>query len=461
MRATTVATTAWLTLLVCRATDNEARTLQEQLGVYTSRDDVTLSRALRGYELARLSQVCSERIDRLRAITTGGAVQSALCARDAADVQADQVSFLILAYACCVNQTPWFTQNEARSLMCKVESLSLREKSMLLRMLSVDVSSMLDVRTELEAIVARSKRQEALLPEERERGKMLQGLVRAFSRRVLQKPCADIAPDDWRSWHVVDFEKAPRLVGCRGVTVDMGTAYLADWQLSLLIRDTHTQALTAFLKDCRVRFEEISRSNTAYYFEQYKTIIAIMHEAQWRVCPVVANVDGGQQMTAATLGMGIAQFAPLCIVRLAMKLRTSHHLVDKERVTLRLWLRAANVPQSAAIEWWQTHVPTEEDVRLPIAQAYAKQYACVGCPKIRASGLCPFDDTQKTMTTWCGQNMPSALPDIEAIMSSTPCALQRCGAFFRLRHGDGKTAAMTNPRNPAYYFANASRAGLQ
>ena len=445
---------------MCRATDNETRTLQEQVGVYTSRDDVTLSRALRGYELARLSSSCSERIDRLCAITNGGAIQSALCARDAESVQTDQVTFFMLAYACCVNQAHWFVQNEARSLMCKVESLSPREKCLLLRIMSVDVSSMLDVRNELEAIVTKSKRQETLLPNERERGKVLQDLVRTFWHRVLQKPCADITPDDWSSWHVVDFEQAPRLVGCRGVTLHMGTAYVSHCQLSLLIRDTHTQRLAAFVKDCRTRFEDISRSNTAYHFEQYKTILAIMHEAQWRVCPVVANVDGGSRLTAWTLGMAIAQFAPLCIVRLAMKLRTSHHLVDKERVTLRLWLRAANVPENAAIEWWQQHVPAEEDVRLPIAQAYAKQYACVGCPKIRASGLCPFDDKKSTMTTWCGANVPSALPDIEAIMSSTACALQRCSAFFRLRHGDGKTAALTNPRNPAYYFANASRAGI-
>jgi DNA primase large subunit len=439
-------------------------TLQEQLGVYTSRDNVMLNRALHGYPMARLSDACQRRIDRLRAITDGGARDSVQRVRDASSVKTDQVTFFILAYACCVNQTHWFVQNEARSLMCKVESLTACEKLTVMQLLLVEVQSMHAVLLELEAIVKSSKqlleKNETLPNAQRERAKFLQDLVRVFSTVVLQKRCTDITLSEWRSFHVIDFEHATRLVGRRGVTLHMGSAYVDEWQLSTIIRDTYVQQLTTFMQDCRRRFEEIGRSNTEYHFEQYRTILSIMHDAQWLVCPVVAHVHSGLDFTTQTLSMAIAEFAPLCIVKLAIKLRVHHHLVDKERVTLRLWLRAVKVQEHVAVEWWQQHVPAEEDMRGPISQAYAKQYACVGCNKIRTHGLCPFQDTDNNITSWCKANMPSAAHDIEDIIASTKCPQQRCVRTFELRYGDRASTAFVRPHNPANYFSTASNARL-
>jgi DNA primase large subunit len=439
-------------------------TLQQQLGVYTSMDNVILNDALQGYPMAQLSHACRDRVARLRAIVDGGAEHSSLRIRDAACVQTDQVTFLILAYACCVNQAHWFVQNEARSLMCKVESLTPSEKVALMQLMLVDVQPMHAALMELEAIVKRSKelvaKHETLPQAQRKRAEFLQGLVRIFSSRVLQKPCAEITFDEWRSFHVVDFEDVTRLVGCRGVTLHMGTAFVEDWQLSMLIRDTYVQRLNIFVKDCRKRFEEICRTNTAYHFEQYKTILSIMHDTQWQVCPLVADVDSAEGLTAKTLSMAIAQFAPLCIVKLVIKLSVHQHLVDKERVTLRLWLRAAKIQSHVAVEWWQHHVPAEEDVRGPIAQAYAKQYACVGCNKICTHGLCPFQDTNSNITSWCKANMPSAAKDIEDIIVSTKSPQQRCAMMFELRHGQGVSTGVAALRNPANYFSKASRARL-
>jgi DNA primase large subunit len=448
----------------CNDSADEAHTLQKQLGVYTSKDNVILNDALRGYPMAHLSHACRDRIARLRAITEGGAQHSSLRICDAAGVQSDQVTFFILAYACCVNQAHWFVQNESRSLMCKVESLTASEKVELMQLLLVDVQSMHAALLELEAIVKSSKqllaKHETLPHAQRKRAEFLQGLVRTFSSLVLQKSCADITLDEWRSFHVVKFEHATRLVGCRGVTLHMGMAYVEDWQLSTLIRDTYVQRLKVFVDDCRKRFEEIGRTNTAYHFEQYKTILSIMHDAQWLVCPVVADVDSGEGLTAQTLSISIAQFAPLCIVKLAMKLRVHHHLIDKERVTLRLWLRAAKVQSHVAVEWWQHHVPAEEDVSGPITQAYAKQYACVGCHKICTHGLCPFQDTDSNITSWCKANMPSAVQDMEDIIANTKSPQQRCAAMFELRYGERVSTGLAPLRNPANYFSKASHTRL-
>jgi DNA primase large subunit len=155
--------------------------------------------------------------------------------------------------------------------------------------------------------------------------------------------------------------------------------------------------------------------------------------------------------------MAVAQFAPLCIVKLVLKLRVQKHLVDKERVTLRLWLRAVKVKLDVAVEFWSQHV-NEKDARAPMAHVYAKSYACVGCPKIRAQGLCPFQDSAKSIVSWSTEAMPSAALDIEDIVARTQCPSERCAGFFALRHGAGMR---TGPRNPALYFARAVEAGLQ
>jgi hypothetical protein len=142
---------------------------------------------------------------------------------------------------------------------------------------------------------------------------------------------------------------------------------------------------------------------------------------------------------------------------LQVAIKTLQFLVDKERVTLRLWLRAVKVKLDVAVDFWSQHVP-EKDSRAPMAHVYAKKYACVGCPKIRAQGLCPFQDSDKSIVSWCTEVMPSATRDIEDIVACTQCPSKRCACFFALRHGAG---LRTGPSNPALYFARAVEAGLQ
>jgi DNA primase large subunit len=443
------------------AVDGEtaARKLQQQVGMYLPSDDARLNCALQGYPLSELGQACRDRIEALSA-PGPSPPEVSLRVRDRAALQADQVTFLIVAYSCCLNHAPWFVQKEAQRLLREVAGLDPTATVELLRLLRVEVQSMDAALRELQVIAADSKllrQQEQTLPRAKAaRGAFLQELVRGFSAKVMQKPCADITVTEWKAFVFTDFEHVGRLVGCREVTLHKGTAYVQPCQLSSILRHQYEQQLAAFMQLCRRRLEQIGQSNTEYAVPQYKTILRIMHETQVLVCPVW-HASRELSLTAQTLPMAIAQFAPLCIVKIAIKLRVHKHLVDPERVTLRLWLRAINVKLQVAVEFWMQQLPPEEDARQPITQAYAKKYSCVGCHKIRAKGLCPFQDTTNNMKTWCRENMPSAVQDIEAIMSSTPCALQRCGAVFDLRHGDGLTARMTDPRNPANYFSRASQ----
>lgn len=429
--------------------------LQKHLGVYTTADVETLSAALHGYEMCELEQVCRDRIEAV-GLSTDKHIR-------AADVQADRVSFLIVAYACCVNHGHWFVEKELNRFMCKVATLETHEKVGVLRLLHVDVQSMQTALQELQDLVVISRKlqrkQQTLSETQKQRGAFLQGVVRGFSTAVLDTTCEDITLEHWKSFHFVDFEHASRLVGLRAVFLHRGTAYMQDWQLAALIRNTYQDALATFVRACRTRFEAIGRCNTNYDFPQYATVLSIMHRMQFVVCPDVSR-KGDLSVSTQNMRQVIAQFAPLCIIKLVQKLRSEHHLVDKERVTLRLWLRAIQVKLQVAIEWWQQHVPQEEDVRGPITQAYAKQYECVGCDKIRSHGLCPFQDADATITAWGRANVPNAAKDIEDIVASTVCPKQRCGKMFELRYSDGVSPAMQNPRNPASYFSKASCARI-
>ena len=429
--------------------------LQKHVGVYTTADVETLSAALNGYALCELEQACCHRIE-----SVGTSTDKRICD---ADVQTDRVSFLIVAYACCVNHGHWFVEKELNRFMCKVAALETQEKVAVLRLLHVDVQAMQTALQELQDLVVTSKKlqrkQQALSETEKRRGTFLQGVVRGFSTAVLDTACEDITLEQWKSFHFVDFEHASRLVGMRAVFLHMGTAYMEDWQLAALLRNTYHDALATFVRACRTRFEAIGRCKTQYDFPQYATILSMMHRMQFVVCPDVSRQD---DLSVSTQNMRhvIAQFAPLCIIKLVHKLRDEHHLVDKERVTLRLWLRAIKVKLQVAVEWWQQHVPQDEDVRGPITQAYAKRYECVGCDKICLYGLCPFQDADATITAWGRVNVPSAVKDIEDIVATTRCPKQRCGKMFELRYGDGNARAMDTPGNPAKYFSKASSARI-
>jgi len=425
--------------------------LQEHIGVYTTEDVHTLSAALDGYPLCDLEQACRARIE-----SVGTSTDKRVCA---ADVQTDRVSFLLVAYACCVNHGPWFVEKELLRFMCKVASMQTHEKVAVLRLLHVHVQGMHAGLHELEDIVTESKKlkskHKVLCQADKDRGAFLQRVVRGFSTAVLDTVCADITLAQWKSFYFVDFEDASRLVGLRAVRVHMGTAYVEDWQLAVLLRSAYKDALATFVRACRKRFHELGRCNTNYFFPQYATIVSIMHLMQFVVCPIVSR-NGDLSVSTENIRQVIAEFAPLCIVKLVHKLREEHHLVDKERVTLRLWLRAIKVKVEVAVEWWQQYVKPDEDVRYPITQAYAKQYQCVGCDKICSHGLCPFQDADSTIIAWGRANVPSAAKDIEDIVVSTKCAQQRCGKMFELRFGDGVSPAMQTPRNPASYFSKAS-----
>lgn len=424
--------------------------LQKHVGVYTTEDVQTLSAALQGYALCELEQACRHRIE-----SVGTSTDKRMCD---ADVQTDRVSFLIVAYACCVNHGHWFVEKELLRFMCKVAAMQTHEKVVLLRLLHVDVQAMQTALHELEALVVTSKKQ-ALGQADKLRGAFLQRVVRGFSTAVLDTACADITLAQWKSFHFVDFEHASRLVGMRAVRLHMGTAYMEDWQLAPLLRNAYQDALSTFVRACRTRFDEIGRCNTQYDFPQYATILNIMHRMQFVVCPVVSRT-GDLAVSTQNMRQVIAQFAPLCIIKLVHKLRDENHLVDKERVTLRLWLRAIKVKLDVAVEWWQQYVKPEEDVRYAITQAYAKQYQCVGCDKICSHGLCPFQDADSTITAWGRANVPSAAKDIEDIVAATKCPKQRCGKMFELRFGDGVSPAMDTPRNPGNYFSKASSARI-
>jgi len=377
--------------------------LQQGLGLYTEQDIETLSLALYGFPLCDLGPACQARVDALRVHEGLSIVKSRLYDEDVR-VKTDQATFLILAYACCINHSTWFVKHEALRLMTKVRDLTVPEKVMLLCILQVEV-----------------------------------------------RVDATHTP-----MYCVNFENATRLVSARSVTLHNGSAYLHDWQLANVIREAYDSRLVAFVRKCRTRLDQIGRTNTGYYAPQYAVILSIMQDIQFYVCPIVPHEMVGLQCTAQTLLPAIAQFAPLCIVKLVQKLRVRRHLIDKERVTLRLWLLAVKVKLDVAVEFWSKNVPEKEDVRGPIAQAYAKQYACVGCAKIRAQGLCPFQDADKVLLDWCKDVVPSAVADIEDILKSSCCPLARCSCVFALRYG----AKLDRPRNPANYFLCASEAGL-
>ena len=435
--------------------DSELLELQRRVGVYTSADVETLSAALHGYALSELEEACQQRM--------GSAGTSAAKLSRDADVQTDRVSFLVVAYACCVNHGHWFVEKELNRFMCKVAALETHEKVAVLRLLHVDVQAMHTALQELQELVTKSRKlqrqQQALSAADKLRGAFLQGVVRGFATAVLDTACEDITLEQWKSFHFVDFEHASRLVGLRAVCLHMGTAYMQDWQLAALLRNTYQDALATFVRACRTRFAAIARCKTEYEFPQYATAVSIMHRLQFVVCPVVCR-QGDLSVSTQDMRAVIAQFAPLCILKLVHKLRDEHHLVDKERVTLRLWLRAIKVQLQVAVEWWQQHVPPEEDVRAPITQAYAKRYACVGCDKICDYGLCPFQDADASIIAWGHASVPSAAKDIEDIVATTRCPKQRCGKMFRLRYGDGNALEIEKPGNPAKYFCKASCARI-
>lgn len=363
--------------------------------MYTVADAAALSAALHGFPLSELHAVCRDRLARLQA-TQPQQVRPH-------DARADQVSFLLLAYACCLNHARWFVEHEARLLRRRAEALTISERLDLLALLEVHVQ-----------------------------------------------------PRNEAGLHAVDFEHVPRLVAARKVLLHRGAALIHDDQLLEVVTHAHEARLAAFASECKRRLEHITRTNTEYHAPQFATILSTLGDVQRWVCPDPPRVSGRLKCTAQTLPALIATYAPLCIARLAIRLREKGHLVDKERVTLRMFLCAAHVDRDVAGEYWagRVHDKQKDAARAALAHVYAKNYACVGCGKIRASGLCPFEDSTKNLLAWCADAAPSAVPDIEDILKRTACASERCARVFSLRHappGSGLAA----PRNPALYFARA------
>lgn len=418
------------------------RSLRETLGVYTVADTAALSAALNGFPLSELHAVCFDRIELLRSSEPVDTANALLLSSP----RADQVSFLLLALACCVNHAHWFVKHEARLLMRKAEALTSFQRFALLEMLEVRAQSMHLVLGELEV---RTKQQT-----DASRVSQLKALVHSFQSACNKKP-EEISAAEWQSFYALDFELVPRLVAARKVLLHHGTAFIHDGQLLPVVQHTYEVRLTEFLRQCKLRLELVSRTKTCYHAPQFATILQTLADVQRRVCPQAPCVAGRLTCTAQSLPVLIGQFAPLCVVRLAIKLRERGHLVDQERVTLRLFLCAANVPLDVAVEYWSTHVHEEKKVRAALALVYDKKYTCVGCTKIRAGGLCPFEDSNKTLLTWCADTMPSAAKDIEDIVANTQLATERCARFFRLRHArPGST--LDAPRNPAHYFTRAA-----
>ncbi len=297
--------------------------LQDKLGVYTVIDVAKLSKALQGFPLSDLGRACFDRVDALRVITEVSSAQTHV----ATSVQTDRATFLVVAYACCVNQAKWFVENEARRLMSKVDALTVPEKAAVLGLLHVDVQSMHDALKELEVLALEFKRGE-LLGAKTARAKQLQGVVNGFAHAVAV-PLAEVTLEQWHTFHAIDFEEATRLVAARQVVLHSGTAYVQGWQLTVLIRQTYEARLTELMQQCKQRLDEIARSNTAYYAPQFQTLLSIMHDVQFRVCPVVPHEFGALECTTQTLAMAVAQFAPLCIVKLVLTLRVQKQDSDR------------------------------------------------------------------------------------------------------------------------------------
>jgi len=440
-----------------RALTPAAHALQLALGIYTKADAATLNAALDGFPLSELRVVCCDRVDALRAIA--GATRAA--AETTQDVRSQQVGFLVLAYACCVNHVKWFVRCEALLARSKVDRLAPADKIEVLRLLNVEVEPMHAVLKELEALVVQA-RTRPLGACAVERGNTLQGMVKGFAEHVLRKPLVEVTATEWQEFHAVPFEHATSLLGSRQVALHGGLAYVQDWQLVVVIRQAYEERLTAFAEACRLRLGTIAQINTSYYTPQFATVLCVMHDVQLRVsggsarqidsASAASGAQCGLSSTAQTLSMAVARFAPLCIVRLVLKLQATGHLVDKERVTLRLWLRATGVSLDVAVEFWQARVEDGEDARRALALVYAKQYACVGCSKIKATGLCPFQDSDKSVVSWCAETAPALERDMEDIVAATPCPSQRCGRVFALRHGQ----QTRSHGNPAAYFRAAA-----
>lgn len=417
--------------------------------MYTIADATKLSASLNGFPLSELHAVCLDRFERLRASafleTHNALVMQNECA--------DQVSFLLLAYACCLNHAQWFVHHEARMLLRKAEGLDTTDLAALLDLLQVHAKPLQAALAELQAI--KQKRDKSALSEaETSHARGLQALIRYFAAHVVQKAHVDVTEAEWDTFHAVDFEHVPRMVAAREVAIHNGIAIAHKDQLLKIVQHTYEVRLTAFCFECKRHLELISKTNTEYYAPQFATILSTLADVQRWVCPEPPCVSGRLTCTAKTLPLLIAKFAPLCITRLTIRLCQRGHLFDKERVTLRLFLRAVHVDRDVAIEFWGQHVPEKENVRGALAQAYAKQYSCVGCGKIRASGLCPFEDSSKNLLAWCADTAPSAIPDIEDILARTSCASERCSRVFALRHARFG-AELAAPRNPALYFSRA------
>lgn len=367
--------------------------------MYSVEDSAALSAALNDFQLSELHAVCRDRLARLQDTAPGHQPQFVR----PQDTRADQVSFLLLAYACCLNHARWFAEHEAQLLRRRVEALSCSERLDLLALLEVHVQ-----------------------------------------------------PRNEAGLYAVDFEHVPRLVAARKVLLHHGAALIHDDQLLEVAKHAHEVRLAAFVAACKRHLEHITRTNTEYHAPQFATILSTLADVQRWVCPDPPRASGRLKCTAQTLPALIASYAPLCVARLAIRLRERGHLVDKERVTLRMFLRAAHVDRGVAGEYWAGHVEEKQKdgARAALALVYEKNYACVGCGKIRASGLCPFEDSRKSLLSWCADTVPSAVRDIEDILARTSCASERCARVFALRHAPAG-AELAAPRNPASYFTRA------
>lgn len=425
------------------------RSLRETLGVYTVADTAALSAALNGFQLSELHVVCFDRVELLRSSETMDTANALLHSSS----RADQVSFLLLALACCVNHAHWFVKHEARLFMRKVEALTSFQRFALLELLEVRAQSMHLALGELE-VRTKQQTETSLGTVDASRVRQLKALVHSFQSACNKTP-EEISTKEWQSFYALDFELVPRLVAAREVLLHNGTAFIHDGQLLPVVQHTFELCLTDFVRQCKLRLEQVSRTNTSYHTPQFATILRTLADVQHRVCPKAPCVSGRLTCTAQSLPILIGQFAPLCVVRLAIKLRERGHLIDKERVTMRLFLCAASVPLDVAVDYWSTHVHDEKKVRGALALVYDKRYACVGCTKIRAGGLCPFEDSNKSLLSWCADTMPSAAKDIEDIVGKTQLATERCARFFRLRHSK-PDSTLDDPRNPAHYFTRAA-----
>ncbi len=150
-------------------------------------------------------------------------------ARDAGSIQADQVSFLVFAYVCCVNHEQWFVKHEVRRLTCVVETLTPAEKVTVLVVLQLEARPMA---AELRALRELAGRREKLSREEHSRARALQALVRAFAQLVVGSDPRAVSEAEWHEFHLVAFEDAAPLVARRSVVLHAGSAFVENGQLA-------------------------------------------------------------------------------------------------------------------------------------------------------------------------------------------------------------------------------------